>query len=326
MRVGKSKVLVAGGAGFIGSHLVARLSAEGAEIKASLHENRAVIKDKRVEYVRSDLTKAEDCKRLVKGMDYVFMCAASTSGAAAIEGTPLIHVTPNVVMNSRILEASYVERVKKFVWMSSSVGYPPSGDRPVREEEFFRGDPYDAYFASGWMKRYTEILCRMYSEKLDHPMPTVVLRPSNIYGPFDKFEPRRSHVTAALVRRVAERQDPLVVWGDGKDVRDVIYVDDFVDAVILAAEKVGSYDPLNIGAGKAFTVDHILGTLLEIEGFNPRVIHDRSKPSMIPMRLVDTARAKKLLGFRPKTTLKDGLKKTVDWYKLKMSKSRRNRA
>jgi GDP-L-fucose synthase len=317
--------LVAGGAGFVGSHLVARLLDEGAEVRASLHEKRAAIKDTRIEYVMSDLTRTEDCKKLVRGIDYVFMCAASTSGAAAIEGTPLIHVTPNVVMNSRILEASYEEGVKKFVWMSSSVGYPPSGDRAVKEEEFFRADPYDAYFASGWMKRYTEILCRMYSEKLDHPMPTVVLRPSNIYGPFDKFEPHRSHVTAALVRRVAERQDPLVVWGDGKHVRDVIYIDDFVDAVILAAEKIHSYDPLNIGAGRAFTVDHILNTLLEVEGFKPRVVHDRAKPSMIPMRLVDTAKAKKLLGFRPKTTLRDGLKRTLDWYKLKTSKSGRSK-
>jgi GDP-L-fucose synthase len=95
--------------------------------------------------------------------------------------------------------------------------------------------------------------------------------------------------------------------------------------VILATEKIRSYDPLNIGAGKGFTVDHILQTLLEIEGFSPRVVHDRSKPSTIPMRLVDTARAKKLLGFRPKTTLRDGLKKTVDWYKLNMPKPRRNR-
>ena len=325
MRFTKSKVLVAGGAGFIGSHLVERLLAEGADVRASLHEKSAVIKDKRVEYVRSDLTKAEDCKRLVRGVDYVFMCAASTSGAAAIEGTPLVHVTPNVVMNCRILEASHEEGVKKFVWMSSSVGYPPSGDRPVKEEEFFRGDPYDVYFASGWMKRYTEILCKMYSEKLDPPMPTVVLRPSNIYGPSDKFEPHRSHVTAALVRRVAERQDPLVVWGDGKDVRDVIYVDDFVDAVILAAEKIDSYDPLNIGAGKAFTVDDILQTLLEIEGFKPRVVHDRTKPSMIPIRLVDTTRANKLLGFQPKTTLRGGLKKTIDWYKLKGSRPGRKK-
>jgi len=323
MRIGKSKALVAGGAGFIGSHLVSRLTAEGAEIRASLHEKRAAIVDRRVEYVRSDLTKAEDCKRLVKGVDYVFMCAASTSGAAAIEGAPLVHVTPNVVMNSRILQASFEEGVKKFVWMSSSVGYPPSGDTPVKEEEFFRGDPYDAYFASGWMKRYTEILCRMYSEKLESHMATVVVRPSNIYGPFDKFEPERSHVTAAMVRKVAERQDPVVVWGDGKDVRDVIYIDDFVDALILATEKIDSYDPMNIGAGRGVTVDEILRTLLELEGYNPRVVHDPSKPSMIPKRLVDTSRAEKLLGFRPKTALREGLKDTLDWYRAMAAKRRR---
>ena len=323
MKLGKSRVLVAGGAGFIGSHLVTRLVAQGAQVRASLHENRPAAADRRVEYVRSDLTKTEDCKKLVKGVDYVFMCAASTSGAYAIEGTPLVHVTPNVVMNSRILEASFEERVKKFVWMSSSVGYPPSGDRPVKEEEFFQGDPYDAYFASGWMKRYTEVLCRMYSEKLEDAMPTVVLRPSNVYGPFDKFEPERSHVTAALVRRAAERQDPLVVWGDGKDVRDVIYVDDFLDALMLATERIDSYDPLNIGAGRGFTVDEILRTLLEIEGYNPRVVHDSSKPSMIPKRLVDTSRAEKVLGFRSKTTLREGLEKTLDWYKAAARKRSR---
>lgn len=316
MRLGQSRALVTGGAGFIGANLIRRLLVEGADVRASVHKKGPVIRDRRIEYMRTDLTKAEDCRRAVKGADYVFMCAASTSGAAAIASTPLVHVTPNVVMNSRMLEASYLAGVKKFVWMSSSVGYPPSGGRPVREEEFFEGNPYDAYFASGWMKRYTEILCHMYSEKLENRMPTVVLRPTNIYGPLDKFDLETSHVTAALIRKVAERQNPLIVWGDGRDVRDVIYIDDFIDAVLLATERVSSYSPINVGYGKGHSVNDILYTLLGIEGYiDVRVVYDSSKPSMIPMRLVDTRKAEAVLGFRAKTALRDGLKKTLDWYK-----------
>ena len=117
----------------------------------------------------------EDCKHAVDGMDYVFVCSANTSGAATIDKTPLVHVTPNILMNSQLLEAAYFARVKKLLWIGSSTGYPPSGDRKIKEEEMMNGDPYDTYFGVGWMKRYTEILCRLYSEKLKNPMTTVVL-------------------------------------------------------------------------------------------------------------------------------------------------------
>lgn len=316
MRLARSKVLVAGGCGFIGSSLIERLMREGAEIRATTHKKGLVIGDRHIDYVRADLTKSEDCRRVVKGVDYVFMCAASTSGAAAIASKPLVHVTPNVVMNARMLEAACLAEVGKFVWISSSVGYPPSGERPVREEEFFEGDPYETYFASGWMKRYTEILCKMYSEKLERAMPTVVVRPSNIYGPRDKFDEETSHATAALVRRVAERHDPVVVWGTGDDVRDVIYIDDFVNALVLASERIDSYNPINIGYGRGFSLKEILRTLLEIEGYtNARVVYDKSKPSMIPVRQIDISKARSLLGFEPKTGLRDGLSKTLEWYK-----------
>jgi GDP-L-fucose synthase len=316
MRLGRSRALVTGAAGFIGSNLIARLLSSGADIRATFHKRRPVVRDRGIEYIRADLRDADACRKLVKGVDYVFMCAASTSGAAVIASNPIVHVTPNVVMNSRMLEASYLVGVKKFTWISSSVGYPPSGDRRVKEEEFFDGDPYDTYFASGWMKRYTEILCKMYSEKLEHHMPAVVLRPSNIYGPRDKFDLETSHVTAALVRKVVERHDPIVVWGKGTEVRDVIYIDDFIDAMLLATEKINSYDPVNVGYGKGFTIKEILNTLLKIDGYTAaRIVHDYSKPSMIPVRLVDTRKAESVLGFRAKTTLREGLEKTVSWYR-----------
>src|SRR6058998_3412172 len=121
MRFKRARVLVTGGAGFIGSNLIARLLTLGAEIRASVHKKGPVVRDREIEYVSADLTNAKACKKLVKGIEYVFMCAASTSGAGVIASNPLVHVTPNVVMNSRMLEASYLAGVKKFIWISSSV-------------------------------------------------------------------------------------------------------------------------------------------------------------------------------------------------------------
>jgi GDP-L-fucose synthase len=309
-------VLVAGGAGFVGVNLVNRMLSLGAHVRATLHRRPALIKDDRIEYVSCDLLSMEDCKKVAADMDYVFMCAANTSGAAVISATPLVHVTSNIVMNAQMLEAAYFAKVKKFIYLSSNAAYPPSENRPVREEEMFDADPYDIYFGVAWMKRYTEILCRMYSQKLKIPMACVVVRPSNIYGPYDDFDPETSHVMAATIRKVAERQNPISVWGTGDDVRDLIYIDDFIDALVLAAEKMDTYDPINIGLGKGHSIKELLGLLLEIEGCRDlRVEYDGSKPSMIPLRLIDIGKAEQKLGFRAQTDLREGIIKTIEWYK-----------
>jgi len=311
-----ARVLVAGGAGFVGANTINRLLAEGARVRASIHRKDPVIIDNRIDYVHGDLTRPEDCRKVVEGMDYVFMCAANTSGAAVIATTPLVHVTPNIVMNSQLLEAAYFARVKKFIWLSSNAAYPPSGDRPVKEDELFDGDPYETYFGVAWMKRYTEVLCRMYSQKLKNPMTTVVLRPSNIYGPFDDYEFETSHVMAALIRRVVERHDPFEVWGTGDDVRDWIYIDDFIDAMMLAAQSIDTYNPLNIGLGEGHTVKEALQMMLEIDGFTKaRVQFNTSRPSMIPIRLIDTSKAAAVLDFKARTGLREGIRKTIAWYR-----------
>jgi GDP-L-fucose synthase len=311
-----AKVLVAGGTGFVGVNLIQRLLLLGANVRATIHRKAPVIHDERIQYVKCDLTNMEDCRKVVSDIDYVFMCAANTSGAAVIAATPLVHVTPNVVMNAQMLEAAYWAKVQKFIWLSSNAAYPPSGDRPVKEEEMFNGDPYEAYFGVAWMKRYTEILCRMYSEKLKNPMATVVLRPSNIYGPYDDFEFETSHVMAALIRRVVERHNPLEVWGTGDDVRDWIYIDDFIDAMMLAAEKIESYDPINIGMGKGYSVKQALQTILEVDGYtDANIKFNSSKPSMIPIRLIDTTKAETILGFKARTGLGEGIRKTIEWYR-----------
>jgi len=310
------QVLVAGGAGFVGVNLISRLLSLGAKVRATLHKRGPVVEDERIDYVWCNLLDMEDCRRTVEGMNYVFMCAANTSGAAVIASTPLAHVTPNIIMNAQLLEASHSAKVDKFVFLSSNAAYPPSGDRHVKEEEMFDGDPYETYFGVGWMKRYTEILCRMYTEKLKNPMKTVVIRPSNIYGPYDDFDFATSHVMAATLRKVIERHNPIEVWGSGNDVRDLIYIDDFVDALILAAEKINVFNPINIGLGKGYTVKEILNMALEIEEYsNADVRYDPAKPSMIPVRLIDVSKAERVLGFRAKTEVKEGIAKTIEWYK-----------
>ena len=311
-----SKVLVTGAGGFLGTNMAKRLVKEGSHVRGTLHRRAPQFEHENLEYVRADLTNMGDCRRVVEGMDYVFMCAANTSGAAVMATQPLAHVTPNVVMNAQLLEASYQAKVKKVLFMSSSAAYPPSGDRPVTEPEMFEGDPYEAYFSVGWMKRYAEVLCRIYSEKIKDPMKVVVLRPSNVYGPYDKFDLERSHVTAALIRKVVERQNPLEVWGTGEDVRDLLYIDDFVDAAMLAMATLDRFDPVNIGYGKGCRVLDVLNTLLEVDGFqDATVVVNPTKPSMIPIRLLDVSKAKTLLKFTPQTSLVMGLQKTLVWYR-----------
>ncbi len=175
-------------------------------------------------------------------------------------------------------------------------------------------DPYPVYYSVGWMKRYTETLCKTYALHLKNPMATVVIRPSNCIGPGDKFDFERSHFTAALVRRVTEKQNPVIVWGDGTDRRDLIYIDDLVDGLLLAFNTDLPYLAVNIASGESYSVKDVLNTLLEIENFRPEVRFDTSKPQTIAARDVDITLAMSL-GFNPKVSLANGLRKTLDWYR-----------
>jgi GDP-L-fucose synthase len=310
-----AKVLVAGGSGFLGANLLLRLLSMGCDVRSTLRSD-PIIKDDRIDYVYGDLSVLSNCRKAVSGIDCVFMMAANTSGAAVIANSPLDHVTPNVVMNAYMLQAAHEAGVKKFVFISSSVVYAESGNCWVKEEETMIGNPPSVYFSVGWMKRYAEILCQIYAQRVRDPMSCLVIRPSNIYGPYDKFSPEHSHVTAALIRKVTERQSPLEVWGTGEDVRDILYVDDFIDGLLMAVERSENYLTLNLAYGKGYSVNHILQTILDIDGYTDAVVqHNVAKPTTIPIRLMDTYKAKALLGWAPKVSLADGLGRTVAWYK-----------
>lgn len=307
-------VLVTGGAGFVGSNLILKLLAKGCKIRATIHKKPPQIKNPRIEFLQADLTKPSDCKKATSGIDLVFMAAANTSGAAVIENSPLVHVTPNIIMNALMLDASFRAGARKFLFISSNTVYPLT-DYPVAESGV-NYNLYEKYFPVAWMKIFSEKLCEMYSTKIKNPMTTIIIRPGNIYGPYDDFEWETSHVIPALVRKVVEHHNPLEVWGDGKDIKDFIFVEDLVDALILAMEKIEGFDTLNIGGGKPITIRQVLKHLLQINQFKEaKIVFNTSKPSMIPKRLINISKAKKTLKFTPKTTLRAGLKKTVNWYK-----------
>ena len=309
------KVLVAGGSGLIGSNLIARLLAEGAAVRATFHRSAPVMHDDRIEYVHCDLTRPEDCRKAVDGVQHVHLCAATTSGAAAIASTPMIHVTPNVIINTQMLDAAYKAGVEKFIWLGSTVAYPVSNN-PMKEEQILEGEPFEKYYYAGWAKRFMEVLCRMYGDKLPKKLATIVLRPTNVYGPNDDFEFATSHVIPALIRKCVERWDPIEVWGDGSEIRDAIYVDDMVEAMVQAAAKLTQYTALNIGLGKGYSVKEILRCILEEDGYpDAKIRFDSSKPTMIPLRLVDTSKAEALLGFHARTDLREGVGRTIAWYR-----------
>ncbi|MFH1718671.1 MAG: NAD-dependent epimerase/dehydratase family protein [Planctomycetota bacterium] len=309
------KVLVAGGTGFVGVNLVNRLLSLGADVRATVHRKPAVIDDDRIEYITCDLMEKEGCRRAAEGADYVFMCAANTSGAAVMAKTPLVHVTPNILMNTLLLDAAYSAGVKKFLFISSNTVYP-AVDHPVKEDEMVPGEVFEKYYCVAWMKQFSEVLCRMYAEKIPRPMKTIVVRPANIYGPYDDFEWETSHVLPALMRKVVERHDPIQVWGDGNDVKDFIYIDDFIDGMLLAMEKIETFEPVNIASGVPCTIKQALQAMLEADGYTAaRIVFDASKPTMIPIRLIDASTARRVLGFDAGTPIAEGLKRTIQWYR-----------
>lgn len=310
-----SRCLVAGGAGFLGHHLIRRLLDAGAQVRATLHDKPAVLEDPRIEYVTVDLRRPEDGARAMQGIDYVFMAAANTQGAAVIREKPLAHVTPNMPMNVYCMEAAHLAGVKRYLFLSSGAAYPDTGHRPAEEHEMFDADPVEVYFAVGWMKRYGELLCRTYAKQIRNPMSCVVVRPSNVYGPEDKFDFAVSHVTAALIRRVAERQKPLQVWGTGEDIRDLIYIDDFMDGLLAAFHAEEPYLEINICSGSGVSVKEILAAAIAADGFeDAQVTFYPSKPSTVPVRRLSSKLAKEKLGFEAKVGLKEGLRRTLEWY------------
>ena len=306
-------ILVTGAAGFVGTNLVKRLVDLGANVTGTIFNKKPQDPIESVRYIKVDLTNKVDCAKVCIGIDFVFMCAANSSGASVMEKAPLTHLTPNVVMNALMLEAAYSEGVQKFAFISSNTVYPLTNNAVAEADANY--DFYEKYHIVGWMKMFSEEMCKMYSKHIKAPMKTLVVRPGNLYGPFDKYNKNESKVIAALVRRFIEKQNPLEVWGDGNDIKDFIFIDDFIDGLISTFKNEKIEGPINIASGEPTTIKDIINALILIsESSELNVQYDSSKPTMIPVRLISTELVKKEINFSPKYSIYEGLDKTYNWY------------
>lgn len=307
-------VAVTGGSGFIGSWIVGELAAAGARVRASYWNHPPVLRDGRedgVEWVRADLRDAAECAAFLEGTEAVFHAAGAVAGAAVTASGPTDAIVDNLILTARVLAAAQDRRVERALIFGSSTGYP-SADRPIREDEMWTAEPYPKYFGYGWMRRYLE----KYGEFIHSQGVTkvAILRPSAVYGPRDNFDPKAGHVIPALIARARKHEDPFVVWGTGNEVRDFLYVQDLARGALLLLEKNASADPVNIGYGETVTIRQTVDAVLKAVGHRPRGLEfDATKPTTIPVRMVDTAKARRLLGFEPSVRFEDGIRRTVEW-------------
>lgn len=309
-------VLVTGGSGFVGTHFVEALLAQGARVRVPIHTRPMIVNDERIELVQADLVRPEDCLRVAQGADYVIHAAGAVAAAAVTASNPMSAITANLILNARMLEAAWQAGVERFLIFSSSTGYPVT-DYPVKEEEMWSGPTHPSYFGYGWMRRYIERLSEFVASK--SRLKIALIRPTAIYGRWDNFDPVASHVIPGLIRRAVDKQDPFEVWGTGNEVRDFLHVTDMVRGCLLTLEKHAECDPINIGYGKTVTIKDIVTLVLAAAGHDQaQVVFNSSRPTAIPVRMVDTTKARQLLGFEPAVSLEAGLKDTVAWYTQSM--------
>ncbi len=306
-------VVVTGGSGFVGTHFVRELLRRGAKVRVPVHKRPMVVENGEIELIPVDLTIQEDCLRAFDGADFVFHAAGAVSAAGMTVANPMSAITANLILTARALEAAWEQGVERILIFSSGTTAYPDADTPVKEDQMWNGPPPQVYFGYGWMRRYLELLGEFVSSKSG--MQIALCRPTAVYGRHDDFHTKTSHVIPALIRRAVDRANPFVVWGTGDEIRDFLHVTDLVNGCLLLLEKHAVCDPVNIGYGRAVRIRDVVESILKATGYeDAHVIFDASKPTTIPVRMVDTSKATELLGFSPAVSIDEGLRDTVAWY------------
>lgn len=312
----KTKVLVCGATGFIGRNLIERFAQRedmqvfGIYFKTK--PDRSLARNPKISLLEVDLTDDSQVKKVIKGKDVLIQAAAVTSGSKDIVTKPYIHVTDNAIMNSLIFRACFENKVKHVVFFSCTTMYPDQKS-PVKEEDF-NHQIIDKYFGVGWTKVYIEKMCEFYSRISDTKYTAI--RHSNIYGPYDKYDLERSHFFGATITKVLTNKDgKILVWGDGSEERDLLYVSDLVDFVeIVLRKQKEPFELVNLGLGKAFSIKDVIKKIIKISGKKLKLEFDTTKPTIKFNLAVNINKAHKIYHFRPKVSLKEGIRKTLNWY------------
>jgi len=312
------KVLVTGGTGFIGSHVVEKLVTLGATVTVLDRLRDGQIKHiphlkNKIRIIRGDCADPNVAFDACENQEVVMNLAARVGGIAfnrAHQGTMLHN---NLAIESTMMEAARKAGVERFLVISSACVYPHDARVPTPETEGFREEPEETNGGYGWAKRMAEKLGEYYSE--EYGMKVGIVRPYNAYGPRDHFDPVSSHVIPALIKRVMDGENPVVVWGSGKQTRAFLYVEDLAEGMLLAIEKYPVPDPVNLGTDEEVSIRDLVQKIIRISGSKATVQFDRTKPDGSPRRNSDNTKAKEKIGFAASTPLDVGLKRTIDYYR-----------
>ena len=301
------KILVTGGAGFFGSFIVKKLKEKG-------------VNEKEIRIPRSrniDLRIWENCVKAAKDVDIVIHLAAKVGGIGYNQKYPATLFYDNAILGIQIMEAARQEGVEKFVAVGTICAYPKFTSVPFKETDLWNGYPEETNAPYGLAKKMMLVQSQAYRQQ--YRFNSIYLLPVNLYGPRDNFDLESSHVIPALIRKFIEAVEnnkrEVEVWGTGEASREFLYVEDAAEGILLATERYNKPEPVNIGAGFEIKIRDLVKLIVELTGFEGKIRWNTNKPDGQPRRCLDVSKAKKEFGFEAKTSFREGLKKTIEWYK-----------
>jgi GDP-L-fucose synthase len=306
INLAQKKVAVTGGHGFLGRHVVAALQRRGAVVSVP----------RKSQY---DLTREADVERMYSDLepDIVIHLAAVVGGIGANRDSPGLFFFENVMLGALTLEHARRRGVEKFVGVGTICAYPKLAPVPFMERDLWNGYPEETNAPYGIAKKMLLVQGQAYRQQ--YGFNAIHLLPVNLYGPHDNFDPRSSHVIPALIRKCMEAAESgaaeVVIWGSGTATREFLFVEDCAEGIALATERYDGDEPVNIGAGFEISIRDLAELIAELTGFKGRLSFDRTKPDGQPRRMLDVSRAESRFGFTATTDFRDGLRRTIDWYR-----------